>query len=104
MNRLHTKCLTIVTLALIVVLSGTAFAQNTPVFEGQVIHTVREGETVDIIAAFYDVDVTCLTDLNGLFATDSINPGDTLLVADICPRYSGELPVTNQRGAPAVTQ
>lgn len=104
MNRLHTKRLTIVTLALIVTLSAAAFAQNTPVLEGQVIHTVREGESIELIAAFYDVSASCLTDLNGLFPTDTLNPGDTLLVSDICPRYDGELPVTNPRGASAVTQ
>ena len=104
MNRLHTKCLTIVALALTAILSAAAFAQDTPVLEGQVAHTVRDGETIDVIAAFYDVSVSCLSDLNGLFAGEMLTPGDTLLISDICPRYDGELPVTNPRGAPAVTQ
>lgn len=104
MNHLHTKCLTIAALALIVILSGAVLAQDPPSLEGQVVHTVREGETIDLIAAFYDVSVSCLTDLNGLFANAPLNPGDTLLVSDICPRYDGELPVTNPRGAPVVTQ
>jgi LysM repeat protein len=64
---------------------------------GDVTYTVRSGDVLDLIAAAYDVDVTCLALANGLPDPNRINKGDELTISPDCPPYSGEAFVPNPR-------
>lgn len=56
-------------------------------------YTVQEGDTLDIIAARFDVQIDCLAADNGLDASSVVRPGDSLLISIECPFYDGELEV-----------
>lgn len=88
-----------VLISVIVGIGTVAFAQegdSTPL-QGEVSYTVETGDVLDLIAAFYDVDVDCLIEQNGLANSGVIFPGDVILISDSCPLYDGDSDVINPR-------
>lgn len=84
-------------IAALILITGVlvSLAQEAPPSDGSVYLTgsftynVRQGEILDLIAAFYDVDVDCVIQRNDLPASGTIYPGDQLLITDECPPYDG---------------
>jgi LysM repeat protein len=62
-------------------------------------YTVQRGDTLDGIAAFYDVQTDCLAKSNNLSKPSEIKPGDVINIDMSCPRYDGWDFVTNPRDA-----
>jgi LysM repeat protein len=62
-------------------------------------YVVQRGDTLDGIAAQFDVKTSCLAEGNSLDAPSKIYPGQYLVVKMDCPRYDGYAPVLNPRGA-----
>ncbi|MDX1992413.1 MAG: LysM peptidoglycan-binding domain-containing protein [bacterium] len=56
-------------------------------------YTVDDDDTLESIAALFDVDVICLAEGNGLDASSIVRPGDVLLIEIECPNYTGDLEV-----------
>ncbi len=52
----------------------------TPMADGSIIHTVKEGQALWNIAAIYNISITDLLTLNGLTENSFIHPGDKMLV------------------------
>lgn len=52
-------------------------------------YVVRTGDTLDTIAAAFDVSLACLRETNGLSASAIIHPDDRLLISVECPFYTG---------------
>jgi LysM repeat protein len=65
---------------------------------GDVSYTVRRGDVLDLIAAAFDVSVTCIADESGIADPNRINVGDELTISATCPPYDGEAFVPNPRG------
>lgn len=65
--------------------------------QGEFVYMVQPGDALDLIAAFYDVDVRCLIELNELPNSGMIFPNSEVLISDTCPRYEGESRVVNPR-------
>jgi LysM repeat protein len=65
---------------------------------GDVSYTVRHGDVLDLIAATFDVSVTCIAEESGVADPNRINAGDELTISASCPRYDGEAFVPNPRG------
>lgn len=61
-------------------------------------YVVQRGDTLDGIAAAFDVKMSCLAEGNSLESPDRIFPGQYLVVSLDCPRYDGYAPVLNPRG------
>jgi hypothetical protein len=57
--------------------------------QGDTTYTVQYGDILDLIGAFYDVQVACLIETNGLPSSGTIFAGDQLLVSESCPPYDG---------------
>ncbi len=60
-------------------------------------YTVRLGDVLDLIAAAYDVDTTCLAAANDLANPNKLRAGQVLTIDLSCPRYTGPAFVTNPR-------
>src|SRR5262245_17871620 len=60
-------------------------------------YTVQAGDTLDGIAAFYDVQTDCLAKSNNLAKPSEIKPGDVINIDMSCPTYDGFDFVTNPR-------
>jgi LysM repeat protein len=110
---------TLLTVLGVIVSAGAAFAQDsgsgtptaTPVPESSAAatstpapitgtsgtYTVKAGDTLDGIAAIYDVQVECLAKNNNVAKANEIKPGQVLLISFDCPRYEGVDFVTNPR-------
>lgn len=56
---------------------------------GGVIHAVQPRETIDGIAAFYNVDTLCLLAANNITRAYLTQPGTALVIDQNCPAYSG---------------
>lgn len=61
-------------------------------------YVVQRGDTLDGIAAAFDVKMSCLAEGNNLESPNRIFPGQYLVVSLECPRYDGYAPVLNPRG------
>lgn len=57
---------------------------------GGEIHVVQPRETIDGIAAFYNVDTQCLLDANNITRAYLTQPGTALVIDQNCPAYTGE--------------
>lgn len=69
---------------------------------GNVLHVVQPGETLDIIAATYNVDTNCLASGNDIERPALLQPGTVLLVDSACDPYTGEgIPPLGDSIAPA---
>lgn len=67
-------------------------------------HVVQPGDTLDVIAAFYDRDVTCLVEANEITRPGAIMPGQVLLIDEDCGPYIGDtIPPVNFSVVPANT-
>jgi LysM repeat protein len=53
-------------------------------------YTVREGNTLDQIAAFFDVALDCLAADNDLLGAEELTVGRVLVISSACPPYDGE--------------
>jgi LysM repeat protein len=62
-------------------------------------YTVQPRDTLDQIAARYDVQTACLAKSNNLAKPSEIKPGDVINIDLSCPRYDGWDFVTNPRDA-----
>jgi nucleoid-associated protein YgaU len=60
-------------------------------------YTVQRGDTLDGIAAFYDVQTRCLAESNGLERPGELRIGQVINIDFSCPRYDGLDFVTNPR-------
>ncbi len=56
-------------------------------------YTIVAGDTLDELAALFDVQLSCLRDTNDITALTIIQPDDELLIDLDCPNYSGILSV-----------
>jgi len=65
---------------------------------GDVSYTVRRGDVLDLIAATFDVSVTCIAEESEIADPNRINVGDELTISASCPPYDGEAFVPNPRG------
>lgn len=95
--------------------AGTPFSYepvetSTPNPDGSIIHTVKTGETLQIIALSYGVSVQTILDNNGLSGSNVIYPDQTLVIqkpfGDTTPGYKQILtatPVITQTTAPTFT-
>ncbi|MEM6281263.1 MAG: LysM domain-containing protein [Chloroflexota bacterium] len=65
-------------------------ASQLPITE-DVQYRVGTGDTLDTIAALFDIDLACLIETNAdvLTSGDTIFPGDVLLISADCPVYVG---------------
>lgn len=57
---------------------------------GGEIHVVQPLETIDGIAAFYNVDTQCLLEANNITRAYLTQPGTPLVIDQICPEYTGD--------------
>lgn len=69
-----------------------AFAQETPSS-----YTVQAYDTLDGIAATFDIQLNCLAQANDLMKPGELKPGQTLVIDQSCPRYDGLDTVRNPR-------
>lgn len=81
----------------LLVIGAAVAAQDAPL-EGEISYTVRRGDVLDLIAAYYDVDVACVIAQNDLPRSGAIFPGDVIILSDTCPRYAGDSDVMFPRG------
>lgn len=82
------------------VLAGAAAAQEEP----GVTYIVREGNTLEQIAEFFDVSLDCLTEGNALDAGEDPETGTALVIANDCPPYEAdEAPSEGQGGGGTAT-
>lgn len=76
----------IILFVLILALLGaaSAYAQET---EAPITYIVRGGNTLAQIAEFFDVDLTCLAETNGIAPNASVALGQELVISYACPPY-----------------
>jgi len=58
-----------------------------------ITYSIRAGDTLDVLAATFDVDLACLRETNDLAPADILSPGDLIVVDIECPTYAGTLTV-----------
>lgn len=63
----------------------TAYATPTPMSNGAIIHIIQQGEILLYLAELYNVPLTTIYELNGLFEWSIIYPGDEII---IIPAYT----------------
>lgn len=66
-------------------------------------YQVQRGDTLDGIAARFDVDVACIAEASGITNAGRISIGDVVVIDLSCPRYSGFAIVTNPRDGSVTT-
>ncbi len=62
-----------------------------------VMYTVRPSDTIQTVAALFDVGVGCLAEMNDLQVTDRLTIGQELVISVSCPLYEGEVTVLYPR-------
>lgn len=66
------------------------------------VYVVQPRDTLDVIGAFFNRDVSCLAEANGLENPGRLQPGQTLVIDESCGEYVGELiPPLNTAVSPA---
>lgn len=60
-------------------------------------YVVQVADVLDLIAASFDVSVSCIAEANELPDPNRIRPGDSLTIPADCPRYDGAAFVPNPR-------
>lgn len=53
------------------------------------VYVIQIGDTLDVIAAEYNVDLACLVERNQIASARSIRPGQVIGIPADCPAYSG---------------
>ncbi len=91
MTRMFRVGLPLLVLALLLMGSTAALAQE------NTTHTVVAYDSLDQIAAFYDVQPACLVEKNNLTRPDKLRVGDRIVIDFACPPYDGVDFVTNPR-------
>ena len=89
-SRFTTRLIIFAALVCIIAGAYTAFAQGTS-------YTVQPRDTLDQIAAFYDVQTACLAQSNNLAKPSELKVGDVINIDLSCPRYDGFDVVINPR-------
>lgn len=62
------------------------------------LYVVQLGDVLDLIAAYYNIDLACLIGTNDLLSPIRLRPGDVLLIPTNCPPYSGLSTIGRVRG------
>jgi LysM repeat protein len=60
-------------------------------------YTVEYGDVLDIIAARFDVSVSCVAEASGLDNPNQMRPGQVLRISASCPPYDGAIPIVSTR-------
>ena len=60
-------------------------------------YTVQTGDSLDKIAAIYDVQAACLAKVNTIGVSDMLKPGQVLTISFDCPLYDGVDDITTPR-------
>jgi LysM repeat protein len=68
--------------------------------DGVDFYVVQQFDVLDLIAAYFDVDLACLADFNGLTDPNVLFPGFIVALPAACPPYNGlsSAPVNPLRG------
>jgi LysM repeat protein len=72
-------------------------ARYTLPITSDVTYTVQVRDTLDQVAAGFDIQLLCLFETNELTGGEIIQPGDQILISASCPAYDGVLEVENPR-------
>jgi LysM repeat protein len=62
-------------------------------------YTLQYGDVLDVIAASFDVSVSCLAEASGIDNPNKVRPGDTLIIDRTCPSYDGLIEIPREPGA-----
>jgi LysM repeat protein len=89
--------LALLLLAVTALVTSVIAQETSQPLQGDTSYTVQQGDILDLIGAFYDVQVACLIEQNGLSSSGAIFPGDQLIVSESCPPYDGASDVVNPR-------
>lgn len=89
-SRFTTRLILLAAFVSIIAGAYAAFAQGDS-------YTVQPRDTLDQIAAFYDVQTACLAASNNLAKPSELKVGDVINIDFSCPRYDGWDFVTNPR-------
>ena len=89
-SRFTTRFIIFAAFVCIIAGAFSAFAQGGS-------YTVQPRDTLDQIAAFYDVQTACLAKSNNLAKPSELRVGDVINIDLSCPRYDGWDFVTNPR-------
>lgn len=85
---------------LLLLWAGLALAQegDRPLLgDADLPYAIRQGDTLDGLGAFYDVDVACLYSVNNLPRTAMLMIGDQIMISPACPPYAGGSLVVHPR-------
>jgi LysM repeat protein len=86
----------LVALATTVIAQDGGFINGEPLGNADIVYVVEAGDNLDLIGAFYDVDVDCIISVNSL-AGITIFAGDSLVISPACPPYDGFSAVVHPR-------
>ena len=59
-------------------------------------YTLQYGDVLDVIAASFDVSVSCLAEASGIDNPNKVRPGDTLIIDRTCPPYDGLIEIPRE--------
>jgi len=62
------------------------------------LYVVQAGDVLDLIAAYYNIDLACLIENNAPLNPIGLRPGDVLLIPTNCPPYAGLSTIGRVRG------
>lgn len=82
-HKLFTRMVTGLLVALVLSSLGAVAAQD----DGTTTYVVREGNTLDQIAAFFNVALDCIAGDNNLLGVEELTVGRELVIASDCPPY-----------------
>jgi LysM repeat protein len=57
--------------------------------EAERMYIIQPGDVLDLIAAYFDIDLACLIERNAIERPLQIAPGTVLVIPPDCPRYAG---------------
>jgi LysM repeat protein len=72
-------------------------ARYTLPITSDVSYVIQVRDTLDQVAAGFDIQLACLFETNDLTGREIIQPGQQIVISASCPAYDGVLPVANPR-------